>query len=155
MVIRRLKFLFSWADVGYRGRMSAILEAEVFRRVVEEMQVGVYFTDRTRKIVFWNSGAERITGFLSQEVVGRCCRDEILMHCDHKEMVVCATGCPLAEALADGKPREASLFLRHKTGHRIPIRIHTMPIRDGAGAIIGAAETFQRQRYVPQPERRE
>ena len=135
--------------------MSELLDADVFRRVMEELQVGVYFTDRNRRIVFWNAGAERITGYLSQEVIGRCCRDNILLHCDHKQMVVCASCCPLAESIADGKPRESSLFLRHKTGHRVPIRIHTMPIRNAAGAIIGAAECFQRQRYVPHPERRD
>ena len=135
--------------------MSNLLDADVFRRVMEDLQLGVYFTDRQRRIVFWNSGAERISGYLRQEVVGRCCRDNILMHCDHQQTVVCITCCPLAEALADGKPREASLFLRHKTGHRIPVRIHTMPLRDLSGAIIGAAETFQRQRDVPHPERRE
>jgi diguanylate cyclase (GGDEF)-like protein/PAS domain S-box-containing protein len=115
----------------------------------------VYFTDRNRRIVFWNSGAERITGYLRQEVVGRCCRDNILMHCDHQQIVVCGTCCPLAESIADGHPREASLFLQHKTGHRVPIRIHTMPIRNASGAIIGAAESFQRQRYLPHPERRD
>ncbi len=135
--------------------MSDLLDPDVFRRVMEELQVGVYFTDRSRRIVFWNTGAERITGYLGHEVVGRCCRDNILLHCDHKQVVVCGNCCPLAEAIADGKPREASLFLRHKSGHRIPIRIHTLPIRDAQGAVIGAAECFQRQRYLPYPERRE
>ncbi len=135
--------------------MANLLDADVFRRVMEDLQVGVYFTDLQRRIVFWNSGAERISGYLRQEVVGRCCRDNILMHCDHQQAVVCITCCPLAEALADGKAHEASLFLRHKTGHRIPVRIHTMPLRDSSGGIIGAAETFQRQRDVPHPERRE
>ncbi len=135
--------------------MSDLLDPEVFRTVMEDLQVGIYFTDRARRIVFWNKGAERITGYLGQEVVGRCCRENLLMHCDHKQVVVCASCCPLAEAIADGKPREASLFLRHKSGHRLPIRIHTFPIRDRKGAVIGAAECFQRQRYIPSPERRE
>jgi PAS domain S-box-containing protein/diguanylate cyclase (GGDEF)-like protein len=135
--------------------MSELLEPDAFRRVMEDLQVGVYFTDRNRRIVFWNSGAERISGYLRQEVVGRCCRDNILMHCDHQQTVVCTTCCPMAEALADGKPREASLFLRHKAGHRIPVRIHTMPLRDASGAIIGGGEIFQRQRDVPHPERRD
>ena len=135
--------------------MSELLEAGVFRAVMEDLQFGVYFVDRNRRIVFWNSGAERITGYLSQEAIGRCCRDNILMHCDHLQAVVCHACCPLAEAIADGHPREASLFLQHKTGHRVPIRIHTIPIRNAAGAIIGAAESFQRQRFLPHPERRE
>lgn len=135
--------------------MADLLDPDVFRGVLEELQVGVYFTDLERRIVFWNTGAERITGYLRQEVVGRFCRDNLLAHCDHKQLVVCGSACPLAEAMADGRPRDASLFLRHKCGHRVPIRIHTMPVRNAHGAIIGAAECFQRQRYLPEPERRE
>jgi PAS domain S-box-containing protein/diguanylate cyclase (GGDEF)-like protein len=135
--------------------MSDLLHPDLFRTVMEELQVGVYFTDRERRIVFWNSGAERITGYLRQEVVGRCCRENLLTHCDHQQVVVCGDACPLTDAIADGKPREASLFLRHKTGHRIPIRIHTLPLRDASGAIVGAAECFQRHREAPHPDRRE
>ncbi len=135
--------------------MSDLLHPDVFREVLEELQVGVYFTDLQRRIVFWNSGAERISGYLRQEVLGRNCRDNILVHCDHKQSVVCGRACPLSEAIAEGKPREASLFLQHKSGHRVPIRIHSMPIRDAKGGVIGAAECFQRQRYLPHPERRE
>jgi PAS domain S-box-containing protein len=135
--------------------MSELLDGDVFRSVMEDLPVGVYFTDRQRRIVFWNEGAERISGYLRHEVLGRCCRDNILLHCDHQRNVICGTCCPLAEALADGKPREASLFLRHKAGHRVPVRVHTVPIRDGAGTILGAAECFQRQRYLPHPERRD
>lgn len=135
--------------------MSELLDGDVFRSVMEDLPVGVYFTDRQRRIVFWNEGAERISGYLRHEVVGRCCRDNILMHCDHQRNVVCGTCCPVAEALADGKPRDASLFLRHKAGHRVPVRVHTVPIRDSEGEIIGAAECFQRQRYLPHPDRRE
>src|ERR1019366_477639 len=94
-----------------RATMSEILEPDVFRRGMEELPVGIYFPDRNRRILFWNSGAERITGYLRQEVVGRCCRDNILLDCDHKQVVVCGSCCPLREALADGKAREASLFL--------------------------------------------
>ena len=135
--------------------MSALLEPDVFRSVMEELQVGIYFTDRERRIVFWNAGAERLTGYLSQEVIGRCCRDDILLHCDDRQVVVCGECCPVADAIADGKACEASLFVRHKSGHRIPVRIHTLPIRNAADEVIGAAECFQRQRIAPQPDRRE
>ncbi|ABF42481.1 diguanylate cyclase with PAS/PAC sensor [Candidatus Koribacter versatilis Ellin345] len=135
--------------------MADLLQDGVFQRVLSELLVGVYFTDRERRIVFWNAGAERITGYLSHEVIGRMCREEILMHCDHQRRNVCVSCCPLAEAMLDGKAREASLFLRHKTGHRVPVRIHSMPIRDAKGTIIGAAECFQRQHDVWHPERRD
>lgn len=135
--------------------MSEVLSGEVFCQVLSDLQVGVYITDRERRIVFWNAGAERITGYLRQEVLGRFCRENLLMHCDHQRRPVCGANCPLSEAMLDGKARESSLFLKHKLGHRVPVRVHSMPIRDERGTVIGAAECFQRQRDVPHPERRD
>jgi PAS domain S-box-containing protein len=60
--------------------MPDFRSSEIFRRIVEQLEVGVYIVDRARKIQFWNHGAERITGFLAQDVVGRFCRDNILVH---------------------------------------------------------------------------
>lgn len=41
---------------------------------------GVYIVDKKRKIVFWNSGAENITGYLVAEVVNAHCYQNILKH---------------------------------------------------------------------------
>jgi PAS domain S-box-containing protein len=52
---------------------------KIFRRIVDQLDVGVYIVDRARKIQYWNRGAEGLTGFLAQDVVGRFCRDNILV----------------------------------------------------------------------------
>ncbi len=131
-----------------------LLDPSVFRAVVDDLTMGVYFVDRDRRIVYWNNGAEKITGYLSQEVVGRCCRDNILVHCDEHNNILCELNCPLSETMLDGRPREVSVFMKHKGGYRVPIRIYAAPIRDENGEIIGAAETFYQQRFVPKPDRR-
>ena len=41
-----------------------ILDSKLFRNVLEGLHTGVYVIDRSGKIVFWNDGAERITGYL-------------------------------------------------------------------------------------------
>jgi len=116
---------------------------EVFRAVLESLQTGVYIVDEDRRIVFWNDGAERISGFLRQDVVGRLCRDNILVHCDENHAVLCGDACPLTDTMRDGKPRSVEIYLRHKAGYRVPVKVWAVPVRDEEGRIIGAAESFE------------
>jgi PAS domain S-box-containing protein len=44
------------------------------------LPTGVFAVDREGKINFWNAGAERITGYLKQEVLGRVYSDGFLEH---------------------------------------------------------------------------
>jgi diguanylate cyclase (GGDEF)-like protein/PAS domain S-box-containing protein len=103
---------------------------------------GVYFVDRERKIAYWNRGAEELTGFKSQEVVGSRCYDNLLSHVNEAGCELCHGGCPLAATIEDGKRREVEVYLRHKSGHRVPVSVRVAPIRDNEGAIIGAVEVF-------------
>jgi diguanylate cyclase (GGDEF)-like protein len=64
------------------------------------------------------------------------------MHVDDHGTRLCVAGCPLMATLADGEPRDADVFLRHKAGHRVPVRVRVSPIRDAAGRVTGAVETF-------------
>lgn len=123
-------------------------DPEVLRAILESLQTGVYLVDRDRRIVLWNAGAERITGYLRQDVLGRFCREDILVHCDEKNNIVCGTNCPLAGTMRDGQPREAMFYLRHRTGYRIPVVVRAVPVRSRQGAIIGAAESFDVQRFA-------
>lgn len=48
--------------------MSESQHPEIFRTVLESPQT---IAERELRIVFWNDGAEKITGYLRQEVVAR------------------------------------------------------------------------------------
>ena len=122
--------------------MSEFQNPAIFRSVLESLHTGVYLVDRDGTIVFWNDGAERITGYLREDVVGRCCRDKLLVHDGECSSGLCSPSCPLANTMADGQVREAAVEIRHRAGHRIPVWLRAVPIRDGSGAIIGAAESF-------------
>jgi len=123
--------------------MPLELNPEIYRAVLESLPIGVYLTDRKRQIAFWNTSAERITGYLAQEVIGHCCQDNLLMHCDGNQVALCGSACPLAQTMQDGRDREANMFLRHKDGQRVPVRVRAIPVRDEFGAIVGAAECFE------------
>lgn len=122
-----------------------MLDPEIYRSVLESLPSAVYLVDRERRILLWNRGAEEITGYLRQEVVGRSCREDFLMHCDEGRGCLCGLACPLLETMLDGKPREAEVFLLHKNGHRVPVIVRAVPVRDEGGAILGAVECFEKR----------
>jgi len=114
----------------------------LFQTLVESIADGVYFVDPKRNILYWNTSAERITGFTRAEVIGHSCADNILVHVDDKGTSLCKSVCPLAASMADGEARINRVFLRHKEGHRLPIRVATAAVRDDSGAVVGGLETF-------------
>lgn len=114
----------------------------LYHDLLEAIADGVYFTDRERRIAYWNRGAEALTGYGRAEVVGRRCMDNLLVHIDDAGTRLCLGHCPLAATLEDGEPREADVYLHHREGHRVPVRVRVFPIRDAGGAVTGAVEVF-------------
>lgn len=126
-----------------RGRRLPFMTDDSFyKTLLDSLYDGVYFVDKDRRITYWNKGAERITGFVPSEVLGKRCLDNILMHSDKEGNLLCVTLCPLAASIKDGKERNADVYLRHKDGHRVPVTVRAAPIVDGRGAIIGGVEVF-------------
>jgi len=117
-------------------------QADFHKALLDQLLDGVYFVDGTRKILYWNAAAERLTGYLASEVVGRHCHDNLMRHVNDRGEALCTDGCPLAETLADGRQREADVYLQHRDGHRVPVRVRVAPVLDSAGKIIGAVEAF-------------
>lgn len=118
------------------------LEAAFRACAVDNLHDGVYFVDSSRQILYWNQAAERISGYASAEVLGRPCFDNVLKHVDGLGRELCQTACPLAKTIADGRTREAQVYLFHRDGHRQPVEVRTVPVRDPRGTIIGAVEVF-------------
>lgn len=117
-------------------------ETNIHRDILDQMYDGVYFVDTNMVVQYWNQGAERISGFRADEVLGTRCSDNLLMHVTDDGIKLCPSGCPLAATIEDGELREAEVYLRHKDGHRIPVLVRTAPLRDADGRIVGGAETF-------------
>src|SRR5215469_9849122 len=96
-----------------------------------------------KKILFWSTGAERITGHLRHEVIGRSCIAKALLHCEQSGCEFCREDCPLARAIKTALSVESSGFLHHKSGYEVPVRIRAVPVHNAHGSIIGAVETFE------------
>ena len=123
--------------------MAALDNLELYRTVLEDLPTGVYLVARDGKILFWNYGAERITGHLRQDVVGHLCREDFLGNFPEQNGEPGSAAWATLEAvLRDGKTTEWQGSFRHKAGHMVPVKLRAIPMRDARGAIIGAAECF-------------
>ena len=62
--------------------MARPSDFDFFRSILDDFHLAVYVVDREGKILFWNDGAERITGYLRQDVIGRMYTDNFLGETD-------------------------------------------------------------------------
>ena len=117
-------------------------DPKFYKELLDHMSDGVYFVDRDRRILYWNEGAFRMSGYTAQELVWRSCQDDILCHVDYEGKRLCQEGCPLSASIDDGDSHEAHVFLRHKQGRRVPVTVRVEPLRADDGEIVGAIEIF-------------
>jgi diguanylate cyclase (GGDEF)-like protein/PAS domain S-box-containing protein len=117
-------------------------ENQFYKNLIDNLYDGVYFVDLDRRITYWNKGAEHITGYAPEKVIGSFCNLNLLDHITDGGKHLCADGCPLTATMLDGKRREAEVYLRHNEGHRVPVLVRTSPIENENGQIIGAVEVF-------------
>jgi diguanylate cyclase (GGDEF)-like protein/PAS domain S-box-containing protein len=118
------------------------IDPSFYKELLDHMSDGVYFVDLERRIMYWNEGAYRLTGYKAEELLGRNCQDDILCHVDTAGCRLCKEDCPLTATINDGNEHEASVFLRHKEGRRIPVQVRVQPLRSADGSIVGAIEIF-------------
>jgi PAS domain S-box-containing protein len=123
--------------------MPPFQDPEIYRDILNGLQIGVSVLDLKKKIVFWSDGAEQITGYARIDVLGHSCMDNILPHCSQSSCEMCAEKCPIAIALHHAKPVEAVSFVHHKSGHRTQVRTWATPLRDKHGSIVGIIQTFE------------
>ena len=109
------------------------MDKEFYQDLLDQISDGVYFVTRDRRITYWNGGAERITGFGAEEVLGHSCSEGMLRHIDDTGRQLCLRGCPLAAVMTDGKRREVQVYLHHKDGHRVPVTVRGSALRNPAG----------------------
>ena len=114
--------------------------------IMNSLSEGVYVCDLDRRITYWNTSAERITGWTAEDIVGRQCFDDVLCHIDKDGHRLCGEEyCPLHRAMVTGTGSDGSLlvFAQGRDGQRIPMLVSVSPIRNAAGQVIGGVETFR------------
>jgi diguanylate cyclase (GGDEF)-like protein/PAS domain S-box-containing protein len=135
--------------------MPELNDPAIYQIVLDGLETGVYIVDRSRRIRFWNEGAEQITGYLRQDVVGRLLRDHLLITRDDAQDIDTDPDDPIGIAFRDGRPSIRELSILHKDGYRVPIVLRTSPIRNPHGTVVGAAESFEKNRSAAEWNRRQ
>ena len=110
--------------------------------VLNSIADGVYSTDLNRIIKTWSRGAEEITGWKAEEIIGHPCFD-FLKHTDDMGRVLCDVDCPIVQTFRTGRNTAKEASVLTKDGRRIPVSITVGPIFDESGNVIGAVEVFR------------
>jgi diguanylate cyclase (GGDEF)-like protein/PAS domain S-box-containing protein len=126
------------------------MDDRFFQNLLENLYDGVYYVDRNRIITYWNTAAERITGFKREDVIGRSCAANILRHIDENGVELCKHACPLAATLRDGQKRETSVYLHHQQGHRLPVSVRVTPVFAENDQVVGGVEVFNENSHFRQ-----
>ena len=110
--------------------------------LLNQILAGIYCLDHNRKITYWNDEAQRLSGYLGQEICGKSCADDILCHVDDSGRRLCNSGCPVAATLQDGQIHEGEVYMHHHNGHRVAVKVKILPIHDSEGVVVGAVQIF-------------
>ena len=130
------------------------MEELEFFRVLDNLYDAVWLLDSERRITHWNDGAEKLTGYTADEMLGCDCRDKALVHVGKHGENLCDVICPLLETDTYHDIREAKVYIRHKEGHLVPAEARMVPLRDAGGHIKGAAEIFSDRSVGSEIEKR-
>ena len=121
--------------------------------LLDHLQDGVCFVDQHGVVIYWNQGAERITGLAREEVSGTEANAFALRHLDQDGRPQFESN-PFIDAVKAGDSVETETYLRHHDGELVPVLARISPIRDSRGETIGALEVFSDNRAKVQDRNR-
>jgi PAS domain S-box-containing protein len=107
--------------------------------IVDAMALGVFTVDAQGKFVAWSDGAARITGYSSEEVVGRPCR--ILEGPNCKGFATLTELLRSSDAAASGICNQECKLMA-KTGQELYIHGNVRLLTNDRGTVTGAVGTF-------------
>ena len=129
---------------------ETILPHISYHKVLDQIRDGIFITDTSRMIVYWNHGAEELTGFGGSDIVGHYCYElGHLCKRDHKGHHLCEAGsCPLEKTLEQGTAGiyPHIVFMETSECTELPVSINVGPIHDVTGKIVGGICVFRDMR---------
>ncbi|PLX15478.1 MAG: hypothetical protein C0599_16710 [Salinivirgaceae bacterium] len=123
--------------------LEKIIQDEQLVEILNTIFDGIYITNLGREIVFWNKGAEEITGYKAKEVMHKRCSANILNHIDENGKLLCQAECPLTNCIKKDIIVKEKVYPKHKNDHRFPVFTHVAPLKNENGKIVGAIEVFR------------
>jgi PAS domain S-box-containing protein len=107
------------------------VETERSHTVINSIADGIYTVDLDLQLTGFSRGAERMTGYREEEVLGRPCHEIF-------RSSVCDSDCPLKWTLKHRQPvQNCTAILVGKEGQGIPAFLSSDLLRDAEGAVCG------------------
>jgi PAS domain S-box-containing protein len=111
-------------------------EERSLKIILDNLDVGIFTTDRSGHFTFFNTEAEKISGYSRREILGKDC---MALFEDEDAQEVCF----LKDTIADGvsrSSRQGKMITRD--GVIIPIRANYMALRNEKGTVVGGLTMF-------------
>ena len=113
------------------------LNNQLFTRLLSSMHDGVIFVDPESKIVVWNRATERLTGIIGSAVLQTKWAPSLidLRNRDGRP----PESCPLSHAMLSGVQSLERMTIQSKSGQRLSVDTHVVPLTNPDGSTAGAA----------------
>ncbi|MCL5773478.1 MAG: GAF domain-containing protein [Firmicutes bacterium] len=143
-----------WLDI-FAGVISSALENSILfsdlfieknrlQVLVQNIPDGVFTIDTSKRILSWNTAAEKITGWQSREVIGKACRDLFFHSLDGERL--CDESCLIEKAIREKRRVDSGgqpVYAVKKEGQKFPVFIGCAPIINEEGEAVGAVQVFR------------
>ena len=112
-------------------------ELSLTQDILDSIGEGLFTVNKNFKINYFNSAAEKITGYSKDEALGRFCKH--LFKSDR-----CFTNCPIAKVLESGQNiYDLESQIQHKDGSSIPIKLNASVLRANGNEPTGGVISFR------------
>jgi PAS domain S-box-containing protein len=119
-------------------------EERSLKIILDNLDVGIFTIDKGGRITFFNTAAERISGFNRREILGEPCAT---IFGGKKAQEVCS----MRDTIVNGQPRSSRQGkMMTRDGGSLPIRANYMALRNEKGTIVGGLTTFHDLTLVQQ-----
>jgi len=139
-------------DISDRKRMERELREanEFFMNLIESSVDGIIAADMKGNIIIFNKGAEHLTGYTAEEVIGKIHITQIYPEGIAKEIM---TKLRSPEFGGIGKFSPTQLNVVNKKGEEIPIQLSAALIYDGTGKELASVGIFTDLRHQLEMEK--
>ena len=113
------------------------MKPEMVDLILRNIADGVFTVDRQFRITYFNEAAEKITGFSSNDAIGKGC-SEIF------QTSMCGRNCPLRQTIDSNLTvQNFEIDILTRDHQRQTLSVSTAPLIDRDGQFLGGVETFR------------
>jgi PAS domain S-box-containing protein len=119
-------------------------EERSLKIILDNLDVGIFTVDKGGRITFFNTEAEKISGFNRREILGEPC--SVIFGGEESQEV-----CSMQDTIVTGQSRSSRQGkMTTREGGSIPIRANYMALQNEKGTIVGGLTTFHDLTLVQQ-----